>query len=145
MPNSNEYYFERCLYFTANSLAREITRYAEQEFSQIGLTPSQAFLLMLVAERPGITQKELAGELNLAQSTVSRFVDSLVGKGLVAKNAEGRQVHVHPTPTGTTLMPRIFEAWKAMYENYSAVLGKKKSTDLVSDTHDASRKLSKNG
>ncbi len=141
--NSTDSYFDRCLYFTANALAREITRYAEEEFSQLGLSPSHAFLLMVVTDRPGITQKELAYELNLAQSTVSRFADSLAAKGFVNKSAEGRQVHVHPTPTGTALIPRIKEAWQAMYVNYSAVLGEKKSTDLVAATRDASQKLSK--
>ena len=61
-----------CLYFTANSLARVITRMAEEEFRATGLSPSHAFLVMLVNDKPGIGQKELCEQLYLAPSTVTR-------------------------------------------------------------------------
>jgi hypothetical protein len=36
-----------CLYFSANALARAITRIAEEKFALIGLSPSHAFLVIL--------------------------------------------------------------------------------------------------
>lgn len=64
-----------CLYFTSNSLSRVITRMAEEEFRRTGLSPSHAFLMMLVNDNPGIGQKELREQLHLAPSTVTRFID----------------------------------------------------------------------
>ena len=97
MPESNNSLLTCCLYFTANSLARVITRMAEKEFGKLGLTPSHAFLLMVAVDEPGISQKDLAGRLHLAQSTVSRFVDSLVLKGCIEKRALGKVAHVFLT------------------------------------------------
>ena len=61
-----------CLYFSANSLARVITRMADEEFHPTGLSPSHAFLMMLVNDNPGIGQKDLCEQLHLAPSTVNR-------------------------------------------------------------------------
>jgi DNA-binding MarR family transcriptional regulator len=81
-----------CLYFTANSLARVITRMADEEFRRTGLSPSHAFLMMLVNDTPGIAQKELAESLQLAPSTVTRFIDSLVHKGYLTREVEGKNL-----------------------------------------------------
>ncbi|MEZ4387128.1 MAG: MarR family transcriptional regulator [Candidatus Krumholzibacteriia bacterium] len=133
--------FECCLYFTANSLAREISRLADRQFGQLGMSTPHAFLLTQVVERPGITQKDLAHELNLAQSTVSRFVDTLVARGFLVKEADGRQVHVHSTPTGRALIPRINEAWGGLYREYCDLLGEEAAERLTRLTLDAHRRL----
>lgn len=79
-----------CLYFTANSLARVITRLAEEEFRRTGLSPSHAFVMMLVNDHPGIGQKELCAQLHLAPSTVTRFIDALVQRGYLTRHADGK-------------------------------------------------------
>ena len=53
-----------CLYFTANALSRVIARMAEEEFKTTGLSPSHAFLMMVVNDNLGIGQKELGEQLN---------------------------------------------------------------------------------
>lgn len=92
---------ECCLFFTANALARTITRMGEEEFAAVGMTPSYAFLLTLVFEQPGITQKELAARLQLAPSTVSRFVEALERKGYLSREVRGRETCVFPTRPGS--------------------------------------------
>lgn len=143
MSEQTESYLKNCLYFTANSLARAITRVAEQEFSRLGLSPSHAFLLMLVVEKPGITQKELAEHLHLAPSTVSRFADLLVQRGLVEKRVSGKLAQVFPTAFGKEQLPVIQEAWKALYERYSAILGKEEGEALTQLCHNAAQKIGK--
>jgi DNA-binding MarR family transcriptional regulator len=134
-------YFENCLYFTANSLARTISRMAEEEFSRLGMSTSHAFMLMLVIEKPGISQKDLAKYLNLAQSTVSRFVDSLVLKGFLQKKAEGKQVLVNPTKKGSDQLDSIHQAWKQLYQRYSTILGQEIGDEITRKTSEASKKL----
>lgn len=133
---------ECCLFFTANALARTITRMGEESFAAVGMTPSYAFLLTLTFEQPGITQKELAARLQLAPSTVSRFVEALEHKGYVAREVRGRETCVFPTEPGLALRPVIRDAWHGLYERYSSVLGIEQGEALTRLTADACHKLS---
>ncbi len=132
---------ECCLFFTANSLARVITRMGEEEFASIGMTPSYAFLLTLVVDSPGISQKELAASMNMAPSTVSRFVDTLHKRGLIEKKVEGRNTYIQPTEKGAALKPLISDAWLGLYERYSDILGKEHGDMLTRLAAEASHKL----
>ncbi|MFE1245253.1 MarR family winged helix-turn-helix transcriptional regulator [Fictibacillus sp. NPDC058756] len=125
---------DNCLYFTVNKLSRAITRMAEDSFKKTGLSPTHAFLLMLVNNKPGISQSELAEELHMMPSTITRFIDKLVMKGLIERKAEGKRSFIFPTETGENTQVEIKEAWKDLYRNYSAVLGEdagKKLTVLI--------------
>lgn len=133
----------KCLYFTANSLSRVITRMAEDVFRPTGLSPSHSFLVMLVNDTPGISQKELAGHLHLAPSTVTRFVDTLMYKGYVERKTEGKTTRVFPTAAGEALAQPIADAWKALHERYAAVLGLEAGDELTARIHEASVKLGK--
>lgn len=132
---------ECCLFFTANSLARIITKIGEEEFAPSGLTPSYAFLLSIAAKSPGVSQKELAAQLHMAPSTVSRFVDSLVSRGLITKETAGRQTFIHPTEKGLALTPVIEKSWHNLYLRYSDILGKEEGERLTRLTAEASKRL----
>ena len=132
---------ECCLFFTANSLARDITRMGEEEFASIGMTPSYAFLMMLAINSPGISQKEIATEMNMAPSTVSRFIDALLKRRLLEKKMEGRITYIFPTDSGNELHSNIQQVWKNLYERYSKVLGYEEGRDLTRLCLEASRKL----
>ncbi len=86
-----------CLYFTANSLARVVTRMAEEEFGRTGLSPFHAFLMMLVNDNPGTGQKKLCAQLHLAPSTVTRFVDAQVYKRYLIRRSKSKATSVNAT------------------------------------------------
>lgn len=134
-----------CLYFTANSLARVITRMAEEEFRKTGLSPSHAFLMMLVNDHPGIGQKELCEQLHLAPSTVTRFIDSLVYKGYLTRQSEGKTSKVYATKEGGDLQIPIEDAWKSLHQRYAKVLGLEKGDELTALIDHASHQLSHQG
>ena len=98
---------------------------------------------MLVNERPGIVQKELADNLQLAPSTVTRLVDSLVHKGYLTRRSEGKASSVHPTDEGKNLQPTIDDAWKNLHMRYAKVLGLREGDALTAMIDAAHEKLSR--
>jgi len=114
---------------------------ADQEFRITGLSPSHAFLLMTVKDYPGIGTKALSEHLQLAPSTVTRFVDSLVYKGLLVRESKGRETHLTLTREGTKLHKLIMKAWKNLHDRYSDVLGRKKGDDFTKLVDEVSLKL----
>ena len=130
-----------CLYFTANSLSRIITKMAEEEFSITGISPSHAFLMLLVNASPGIGPTELANELHLAPSTVTRLIDKLAGKGLLERRAGGKTVRIYPTEAGDQVQETIYQAWHRLFERYSAILGEANSRALTQVIDEACQKL----
>ncbi|WML47003.1 MarR family winged helix-turn-helix transcriptional regulator [Neobacillus sp. PS3-34] len=138
-----EQYFCQCLYFTANHLARLMNKMAEEEFAQIGLSPTYAFLLMAVKDRPGITQSELSNTLHIAPSTTTRFVDKLEVKKLVERKNEGKLTLVFLTEKGIGIQAEIKECWKNLSKRYSDILGPEAAKELTNQTYLAAVELEK--
>lgn len=136
-----QHLLHNCLYFTANSLSRVISRMADEEFMPAGLSPSHAFLLMVVFDTPGITQRELAGQLQLAPSTITRFIDNLAYRGLLLREIDGKNSRITCTLAGYNLQPQLQAAWKNLYNRYSRVLGIDKGHSLTSLLDETSKNL----
>ena len=54
--------------------------------------PATHMILMLVGSRPGITRGEIAGELGIAGPSVTRWMQRLIGEGIVSEVRDGRRV-----------------------------------------------------
>ena len=92
--------FEQCLYFNSNALARTVSRVWAQAYSQYGLSPPHAFLIRVVLASPGLFPRDLARELGLSRSTVTRFLDSLEQRDYVTRRpseTDGRELRIYPT------------------------------------------------
>lgn len=122
--------YSECLFFTAASFARTMTRIAEEEFSPAGLTPSYGFLLMSIADSAGIQPSLLAQEVDLAASTVTRLLDKLEAKGLVHRRVKGKTIRIHLTPRARKLMPLVRKSWAALTRRASTRLGEKSIREL---------------
>jgi MarR family transcriptional regulator, organic hydroperoxide resistance regulator len=133
MKNRCDQSFNHCLYFSANSLVRSINRLAEQEFMITGLAPSYAFIQMIVNQQPVTNQNEIAARMNLAPSTVTRFLDKLESQGLIMRESEGKTCRISPTVRGLEKQPVIEQAWSALYDRYKAILGQELADRLTDE------------
>ena len=75
-----------------------------------GVTVTQSYALEAILRRRELTAKELAQELALEKSTVSRLVDAMVERGLierVAHPSDARSTLLRATPVGRRVRGEI--------------------------------------
>ena len=125
--------FNQCLYFSSNRLARLMNEVAEGEFKKTGLSPTYAFLLMLVKEEKVVTPGVLAQKLHLATSTITRFIDKLHGMGLVNRDAEGKNSFITLTVKGDKIQETIKECWGNLYLKLIDSLGEEATHKIAGD------------
>jgi DNA-binding MarR family transcriptional regulator len=133
--------FSKCLYFSANALARKVEKMAQDIWKEVGLSPSHAYVLMLVLDEPGIQPGAIAREIQLKPSTVTRLIEKLEVMRLVQRTTSGKLTNVYPTPKGNALHPRLKSGLTAFHEKYTAILGKEESMRFVEQVNLQSDKL----
>ncbi len=130
-----------CLYYSANALARIMTKLAEEEFSITQLAPSYAFLLMTVNDKPGIQPKEISEKMMLTPSTVTRLIEKMEIKGYLERKSVGKFTEVYPTEKSRELDAKIHEAWMNLFRRYVGILGEDESKKLTDEIYQAALKL----
>jgi DNA-binding MarR family transcriptional regulator len=126
----------RCLFYSANALARATTRVAEDAFAPTGLAPSSAYVLMTVLREPRTSPGHIAEVMMLDRSTVTRLVEGLERRGLVKRRARGRTVEVSPTPAGLALEEDLGRCAREAYARFGKKLGRGMPT-LTAQVFDA--------
>ncbi|HEY1406078.1 MAG TPA: MarR family transcriptional regulator [Spirochaetota bacterium] len=111
-------YFDECLCFVSNKLVRTITDLAEKSFRGTGLSSSHAFLMLVILDCPGITPNEAAKKMDLAPSTITRFLDKLEHKKLITRTIDRKHVHIHPTSEGKKLKKSLDDAWSNLDKRF---------------------------
>lgn len=94
-------------------------RFREKELADTGLAGCQTPYLTALCRRPGITQEELARELNVNKSSVTRQLAVLEEKGYVRREADPtdkRSLLVYPTEKTHGVMNRIFSCYRQWNE-----------------------------
>jgi DNA-binding MarR family transcriptional regulator len=92
--------FDHCLYFNTTALARLLEKEWTAAFAPFELTPPQGFLLRLVLDQPGLSQRELAERMTISRSTATRVLDGLERRELIVRRAgehDAREQRIHPT------------------------------------------------
>lgn len=106
-----------------NTFAREITSYFDDVFKNTGLSTSYIELLMLLQETDGMSQKKLAELLDLAPSTITRFISKLEKKKLVKKSRSGREIEIELSPQGETVVNDAIEKYHTAVTELKEKLG----------------------
>ena len=126
--------FEKCIYFNTNALARQINKIWDDAFKPFGLSPAHAYVLRVVLDQPGISMKHISEELELAPSTVTRFVDSLINKGFLERlsnDTDKRSTQILPTLQSKKIHKKLEATGQALYTNMNDLIGKKAFAELV--------------
>ena len=136
--------FDRCLYFSVNSLARLLNKKWALAFEPYDLSPAHGYLLRAVLAQPGITQKELTIELRLEKSTITRFVDALQKKDLVERKAGGkdsRLQNIYPTNKAIKIHSALDDVGDSLYQDMQTTLGEQELLALVKQLRESAKKL----
>jgi len=81
-----------------------------RKMKELGLSAGQFFVLMVLADKQGITQDHLAGILLIDKGSIARAVNVLEEKGIVKRITDEnnrRAVKLYLTETGNKLIPDV--------------------------------------
>lgn len=93
-------YFDQNLFFASSALARSMSNLANKAFKNMEITPTQGFTLIAINELNIHGTSDIAKELYLQPSTITRFVDKLENLGYVKRKYKGRKVEIYLTKQG---------------------------------------------
>ena len=133
--------YGRCIYFASNALARKTEKLAVAAWKKVDLSPSHAYLLMIVLDEPGVQPGTLSSELHLAPSTVTRLIEKLESKKLVARTTEGKTTAVYPTTKSKDMKPLLLECVEAFDKSCMALAGKEECARFVTNMNKIADKL----
>jgi DNA-binding MarR family transcriptional regulator len=134
--------YGRCLYFSSNALARKTEKLAVAVWKKVDLSPSHAYLLMIVLAEPGVQPGALSAELHLTPSTITRLLEKLEEKKLVIRNTEGKTTNVYPTSKSKELKPLLQECSDEFQKNCISLVGREESGRFVNSMNKIADKLS---
>lgn len=89
-------------------------RFREKELADTGLAGCQTPYLTALSRRPGITQEELARELNVNKSSVTRQLAALEEQGYVRRESapgDKRSMLVYLTDKASGVLDRIYSCY----------------------------------
>lgn len=136
--------FEECLYFNSNALARTVSRIWTKAYSQFELSPPHAFLLRVVLAKPGLLPRELAEELSLSRSTITRFMDSLEQRHLLIRKPtgkDGRELQVYPTKRAIEIHQELDASGHALTKLVGDIVGKDEISQTVTKLREVQKLL----
>lgn len=99
-----------------NTIARCANLYHDEALRSTGLSSYQSSYIPIVCAKPGITQDQIARELHVNRSSVTRQMTSLEENGFVTRRRSSddrRAVEVYPTDKAQAVLPAVRAARKS--------------------------------
>jgi len=123
-----------------------VSRIWTAAYRQFDLSPPHAFLLRTVLAKPGSLPRELAGELNLSRSTITRFLDSLEKRDLLARmptEKDGRELQIFPTKKAKKIHQELDDIGKNLTKIMKEKIGKNDLSQAVAKLREMRKSLEK--
>ena len=116
--------FDLCMVLNTRMAARAITRRADRKLKPFGVTAAQFSILGSLQNHPGRSVTEMADAIAMDRTTLSRNLDLLERKGLVAAipapRGNGRIGTV--TPAGEKIIETVRPVWREAQAELQALL-----------------------
>jgi len=114
---------------------------AKENWRKVGLSPSHAYLLLIVLEQAGVQPGALASEMQLTPSTITRLIEKLEEKKLLTRSIEGKLTNVFATAKAKALYPKMKLCLNAFSQQYQEILGADESARMVQNMNKLTDKL----
>ena len=95
-----------------NIITRCTGLYRDEALAEVGLTSCQVPYMMRICRQPGWTQEELARDLYVHKSSVTRTLAALENGGWITRAPDPedrRALRVYPTEKAEAALPRVCE------------------------------------
>ncbi|HMO69799.1 MAG TPA: MarR family transcriptional regulator [Novosphingobium sp.] len=95
-----------------NVLARLLRARFDRKVASLGVTRSQWQMIVVVARKPGVTQKAIADALEISEASAGRLIDRLCAEGMLERRErddDRRARAVYITPRSEPLLARLAE------------------------------------
>ena len=113
------------MHSAANHFSREISRFFDSYFEEHQLATSYVQVLRLINEHQTVTQKRIADSMNLAPSTITRFIGKLDKMGFVEKTRTGKEMSVRISDGKTMTVKQLVSLLKEAERDLEELLGSK--------------------
>ena len=109
----NRFELENAFIGGVSALRRELRKVYDRELAPTGLSLAYAWPIVLIAEQPGMSQRELAERLEIEGPTLVRLLHQLGAMALVTRQQnpdDHRANTLHLTPAGRSTAKRLRRA-----------------------------------
>jgi DNA-binding MarR family transcriptional regulator len=133
-----------CTNLKLRQLLRRVARHYDAEVGKAGLKGTQYSLLSYVCKLGPVRPVDLAREMNVSPSTLSRNLQPLVAAGWVSVEAgdDARSRRVVPTAAGREKRQEAQRRWRAAQEHLNELLGSRRVVALHALLDECSERLS---
>jgi DNA-binding MarR family transcriptional regulator len=124
--------------------ARVVTRHYDAALAKSGITATQLPLLAAISAGTNTSITALAQTLDLERSTISRELDVLERRGLIATTgsaSDRRATALKLTPRGQRTLATAHRAWQRAHEAIVKAVGRKSYESLLAETRELGRRV----
>lgn len=128
---------ERCAGYNLRRTARLVTSLFDAAFAPLGLRSTQVAILQMIAVKNSPSMAQLARDMAMDPSTLTRNVRPLIREGLVEllQAERGRAKLARLTPAGRARLDEIMPRWKAAQAQFVKGFGAKRWNSLRGELH----------
>ena len=119
--------------FKLSKILADISELFTERLTEYGITPKHLGALLAVNEYPSITQKEMAGRLNIDQSTMGHIIDLLEEKKYLErkKNLSDRRAYsLVLTKDGEKTVSKLWDTMKQAEDKAMSNLTEKEKEEF---------------
>ena len=110
---------------SVNSFSRTLSSFFDKKLSRFNLATSYIELMILLKDNDSVSQKEIADQLSLAPSTITRFVDKLRKEGYLTKKRDGRNMTIELTDKGREAALDMDREYQSAVDDIRSLMGDK--------------------